>query len=63
MIGHHKLVLLIRMHEVDALLWQEKFFFQPAKVHLSNETNLDSDNNLHSFPDWAIETRSPYWHA
>ena len=29
------------------------------KVHQSNGTNLDSQNSLHSFCDWALETLLP----
>ena len=53
MIGHHNHLLLIRIHDIDALVWQEKLFFLHIfcriKVYPSNETNLDSYNNLHYF--------------
>ena len=51
-IGHHKLVLLIGINDIDALVSQEKLFFQPffrIKVHLSTRTNIDSHINLFIF--------------
>ena len=49
-IGHYKHVLLIRIIGIDALVWQEKLFFPMfSKAFSSNETNLDSHNNVHFF--------------
>ena len=43
----------IDIHDIDALVWQEKLFLSPVflriKVHLLNRTNLDSRNNLYFF--------------
>ena len=47
MIGHHKLVLLIWINDIDALVSFEKQFFLPFlsfKVHLLIRSEIDSHN-------------------
>ena len=49
---HNNHVLLIRIHDIDALVWKKSFFstiFHIIKVQPWNKTNLDSRNSLHSF--------------
>ena len=52
-IRHYNHVHLFGIHDIDALIWQEMHFlstiFLIIKVHPSNETKLDTCNNLHSF--------------
>ena len=52
-IGHYNHVLFIGMHDIVALVWQEKAFlstiFLRFKAIWSNKTNLDSYNNLYVF--------------
>ena len=68
LIGHHKLILLIGINDVDDFISFKKFFFQPffrIKVHLSITLNKDSHSNLFSFHDWVPKTHSTYcdkWH-
>ena len=53
-IGHHKLILLVGMNDIDALVSEEKIFFQlffSVRVHLSIETNMDSLYNVLSILD------------
>ena len=48
-------VLYIGIHDVDVLDLQENlclYHFLIIKVHLWNETNMDTHNNLHSFCSW-----------
>ena len=64
-IGQCNHVLLIEIHDICALILQEKIFFSTLshviKVYPSNETNLDSGKNLNSFCDWAAQSCSPHW--
>ena len=55
-IGHHKHILVIWVHNIRALVLQEKLvsiIFLWIKVRPSNETNMDSCSNLLSFYYWA----------
>ena len=56
MIGHHKLVLVIGINDIDALFNKKKPLFSllfGIKVYLSIGTNMESLNNLFSFYDWV----------
>ena len=51
-IGPHNHVLLIWINDIDDLFGKKSFsfhIFHTIKVYPSNEKNLDSHNNLHSF--------------
>ena len=63
MIGNHKHILLIGINDIDALVSQELFFLPilELKFNLSIRINIDSQNNLLFFNDWAQQIHSPHW--
>ena len=62
--GHYNQVLLIRIHDIDGLVWQEKVYFPPFPYNWNlsiKYVNFDSRNNLHSFCYWAQQSCSLHW--
>ena len=58
MVSYHKHFLLIRIHDIGALVSQEKLLsttFPRTKVCPMKELDMDTSNNLHYFFDWPYE--------
>ena len=63
--GHYNHILLIGIHDIDALDLQKKLFFSiillTIKAYPWIEANMDTCNNLYSFSYWALHSCSLHW--